>query len=276
MTQPPALVPPDTREMMAMTARSHSLPTVRTAGGAIAPILPRPKRAAPPPRSIKRGLIWQIALLVVMMITFITTLHTVGNDPNARANAFQGNAGAVKDERIVNRVPTFIQIDPTIGYLSDSQYQAYSGADCSAAATSEVLTAWGDPTGNIGHVIQDMGSDLSPSGGLASRDAFQRVADAEHFNLTMTDGISAAQLANIVSNLGIPVVIGVRDDSGGYYRYFAPGHFLVVTGADANGFNIVDSSTYFVHYLPTATFMQLWDHPRAVILTPKDYTFVMP
>lgn len=265
---------PNTQEMLAATSRALT-PISSVTGRAVGHILSRPRRPAPPPRSMRRGIVWQVILLGVMAVTFVSTLRSVGDPAGAKANAFSAKSGAQKDERITNRVPTFIQIDPTIGYKSNAQYQEYSGGDCGAAATAEVLTAWGDRTGNIGQVIDDMGNDLT-SGGLQNREAFQRVATAQHFNITMTDSISAAQLANIVSVQGIPVIIGVRDNFGGYYSYFAPGHFLVVTGADANGFNIVDSSTYFVHYLPIKTFMDLWDHPRAIILTPQNYNFQMP
>ncbi len=265
---------PDTQEMIAMTARSRALISVPAKNGSLT--LPRPKRAAPP-RSIKRGFVWQGLLLGIMLATFFTSLHGAGEAPGA-ANAFAAYASAQHKETVAMRVPTFIQIDPTIGYDSSAQYHTYANADCGAAATAEVLTAWGDPHGNIGHVIDDMTPDgsLTSAGMLNYSQAFKDVASKEHFNLVLSSTATAAQLAEIVTNQGIPVIIGVRDTTGGYYQYFAPGHFLVVTGADANGFDIVDSSTYFVHYLPTATFMQLWDQPRAAIFTPPSYSFQMP
>jgi hypothetical protein len=236
----------------------------------------QPSALLTPPRSIRRILVWQGFLLVTLVITFLTTLHPSESVGGTLNSAFQAHAGATRLDHVVDRVPTFIQIDPTIGYKSQQQYDTYSNADCSAAATSEVLTAWSDPNGSIGQVIEDMGDAISPSGGLVNFDGFRRVAQKHHFGITQTDNITTAQLAQIVTAQGLPVIIGVRDTYGGYYRYFAPGHFLVVTGADANGFRIVDSSTYFVHYLPTDTFVSLWDHPRAVILYSEGYGFQMP
>ena len=106
--------------------------------------------------------------------------------------------------------------------------------------------------------------------------AFQQVGQQEGFSTIVTDNIDINQLRKIVTTYEIPVIVGVRDVSGGYYSYFSPGHFLVVTGADSNGFMIVDSSTYFVHYLPTATFLSLWASPKAVIFTPASLKFSMP
>ena len=244
---------------------------------AVAPYFARSQKQALPQRSFKRTLIWQGLLLAVMVVTFLSTLKTTDGETNgALANAFQASTSAKKETKITAKVPTFIQIDPTIGYLSTDQYSRYNRADCSAAATDEVLTAWGDPNGNIGHVIEDMGSGLDAGSGLVSTSAFTNVAAKHNFNVIVTNNITIDQLRQIVGVQNIPVVIGVRDTLGGYYRYFAPGHFLVVTGADANGFQIVDSSTYFVHYLPTDTFLSLWATPKAAIFTPNGLAFQLP
>ncbi len=223
-----------------------------------------------------RSLLWQIALLVTLISAVIASVRFVYDPLGLFHQTFQSSVATYTYTSIASRVPTFIQIDPTIGYTSRQQYDLYSGADCSAAATSEVLTAWGDKTGNIGHVIEDMGAGLSPSGGLINVAAFQQVGQQEGFSTIVTDNIDINQLRKIVTTYEIPVIVGVRDVSGGYYSYFSPGHFLVVTGADSNGFMIVDSSTYFVHYLPTATFLSLWASPKAVIFTPASLKFSMP
>ncbi len=235
-----------------------------------------PRLATPPTRTVRRGVLWQTLLLAIVIATFLTSLHGIDGVNSALASAFQSQVFAHEDIKVTQKVPTFTQIDPTIGYLSTQQYNTYWKADCGAAATSEVLTAWGDPHGAIGYVINDMAPFLSSAGMVDPPDAFRAIAAKHHLSMVMTNNITAAQLFQIVQVQGIPVIVGVRDTFGGYYRYFAPGHFLVVTGADANGFQIVDSSTYFVHYLPTATFMSLWDFPRAVIYTPPDYGFQFP
>jgi hypothetical protein len=272
-----ALLPP-TPEPQDLIALSRSYPSVTASARqmAVGPLIAPTRRPQAPARPIKRTMIWQGMLLLAALATIIAGIRTTTAAIPAYASAFEPKSAIQKSSKIVDLVPIQTQIDPTIGYDSPDQYNQYSGASCSAAATSSVLLAWGDPNGRIGQVIDDMGGYLSPTGGLQSPQGFAQVAKKQNFNIWMSNTISAAQVAQIVTTQGIPVVIGVRDTHGGYYRYFAPGHFLVVTGADANGFRIVDNSTYYVHYLPTADFLSLWDYPRAVVFTPPGYAWQPP
>lgn len=271
---------PGTRELIAW---SRSLPSLTNSGNqrAVGPVLPRAPRLQPPPRPIKRTLIWQGILLVIALATIFAGIRNSGAGSTAYASPFEVGASSHKFSRIVDEVPILTQIDPTIGYDTPDQYKRYSGAACAAAAMSSVLLAWGDPQGHIGRVIDDMGDYLSPWGGLQSPQGFAQVGQKHGYNVWMSYDVTAAQVAQIVNTQGIPVIIGVRYRPGSglfsnYYRYFAPGHFLVVTGADANGFQIVDNSTYYVHYLSISDFMALWDRPHAVVFTPQNYQWQPP
>lgn len=239
-------------------------------------IVTPPVRLGPAPRPLRRTLTWQMILLVVAVMAIFATVHQVTPPASAYASAFQARAGARPKLRIVDQVPIQTQLDPTIGYDSPQQYKDYSLAACGAAATSSVLLAWGDPMGHIGQVIDDMKPYIQTIGMVDPLHGFAQVAQRHNFNALITNNITAAQLAYIVQTMGIPVVVGIRDTNGGYYQNFDVGHFLVIVGADPNGFQVVDNSTYFVHYFPTATFLSLWDAPRATIYTPVDYNFQMP
>jgi predicted double-glycine peptidase len=223
-----------------------------------------------PVRPMKRIMVWQALLLVAIVAALLTSLRPTNSQQDALASPFHASAQTQASAKIVDRVPTFIQLDPTIGYKSYQQYQDFSGADCGAAATAEIITAWGDKNALIGQIVEDMGDYLSSHGGIVNYQAFPRAASKHNFNISMGQKLSVDQLRRVVNDLGIPVQIGVRESSGGYYRNFWTGHFLVVTGADANGFKIVDSSTYFIHYLPNETFLHLWTR-WAFIYYPKTY-----
>ncbi len=281
--------PPDDREDdadgaeeaadLALARRSvpPSQSVMRTTGRqrAVAALAP-PLRLGAAPRPLRRTLLWQMLLVLVAILALALSIHGAAPPASAYASAFQAQSALQTNERIVDKVPIQTQIDPTIGYDSPAQYKLYSDAACGAASTSSVLLAWGDPKGRIGQVIDDMIPDIQPIGMVDPTDGFRQVAKRHGFDVVITNTITPAQIAQIVSVQGIPVVVGIRDTSGGYYTYFSPGHFLVIVGADANGFRVVDNSTYFVHYFPMATFLQLWDYPRATIYYPPSYNFQMP
>jgi hypothetical protein len=225
----------------------------------------------PPERSVGRVLLWQGALVCIAIVAVFVTISAESVAKNAAASPFAAPVTVRANLKVVDRVPIQTQIDPTIGYKDNAQYKAFSLASCSAAASSSVLLAWGDPKGRVGQVIDDMTPYLTPAG-LQSSDGFIQLGAKHNFNVIFSTKVTAGQIAELVTVQGIPVIVGIRDDYNDYYRYFAPGHYLVIVGADANGFQVVDNSTYFVHYLPTATFMQLWVLRKTIIFTPKEYS----
>ncbi|MBA3824756.1 MAG: hypothetical protein H0X24_12785 [Ktedonobacterales bacterium] len=264
----------ETRDLVAVSSRSLIAAT-SAHQRALGPLTAR-HLSTPPPRPLRRTLLLQGLMALVVVVLLLASVRNSATPVAAYASAFQGNAAAHTVVKIVDLVPIQTQIDPTIGYDSPTQYKQYSDASCGAASTSSVLLAWNDPKGRIGQVIDDMIPHLQTIGMVDPVGGFMAVAQKHNFNVVITENITVAQIAKIVTDPGIPVVVGIRDNNGGYYSYFAPGHFLVIVGADANGFKVVDNSTYFVHYFPTATFLQLWDHPRAVIYYPKTFAFHMP
>ncbi len=170
-------------------------------------------------------------------------------------------------QRIVDRVPTFTQADESIGYDGLAQYQRYWASACSAAVSAEVLTAWGDPHATIGRMIDILGATLSPTAGLIDSAGFVTVGRAEGFAVAVRSQASLTALIHIVRDLGFPAIVGVRASLASAYPDLTAGHFLVVTGSDAQGFQIVDSSLYFIHYLTVAAFQTLWNNAdRQIIL----------
>lgn len=159
-------------------------------------------------------------------------------------------------------------------YDSYQQFLDWRGAACSAATTSEVLTAWGVKNAPIGQVIDRMGSDISLDGGLINEHGFQRSAATYGYRADVSHNLTYAQMLYITNQLGLPIIVNVRI-SYGYYHYFDTGHFLVVTGGDGQGVSIVDSSTYYIHYLPLGVFFSMFTG-RTYVIVPKDYQYSVP
>ncbi|HEV2404023.1 MAG TPA: hypothetical protein VGR88_01140, partial [Ktedonobacterales bacterium] len=82
------------------------------------------------------------------------------------------------------------------------------------------------------------------------------------------------QMLYITNTLGLPLIVNVRI-SYGYYHFFDGGHFLVMTGGDSQGLSIVDSSEYYIKYLPIDTFNSMFTGMTAVIV-PQNYTYNIP
>lgn len=159
-------------------------------------------------------------------------------------------------------------------YDSYSQFQDWGGAACSAAALSETLTAYGVPDATIGHEIDELGSYISPHGGLLNRHGFAVVAAKHNLRADESTSLTYNQLVYLTETLGMPVIVNVRI-SYGYYHFFDGGHFLTVVGGDAQGLKIVDSSEYYLHYLPKDVFYQMFTGYTAAIV-PADYQYTLP
>jgi hypothetical protein len=159
-------------------------------------------------------------------------------------------------------------------YDNYGQFQDWGGAACSAAALSEVLTAYGVPDATIGHEIDELGSYISPNGGLLNRHGFAVVAAKHNLRADESTSLTYNQLVYLTETLGMPVIVNVRITYG-YYHFFDGGHFLTVVGGDAQGLKIVDSSEYYLHYLPKDVFYQMFTGYTAAIV-PADYQYTLP
>jgi hypothetical protein len=188
--------------------------------------------------------------------------------------SFQPGAGTHDARAIALLVQAETQGKRPDLYDSYAQFSDWWDAACSAAAMSEVLTAWGQPGTTIGHLIDVMQPDISLNGGLLTPAGFQRGAAAFGYRADLSSSLSYKQLLYITNVLGLPVIVNVRI-SYGYYHFFSGGHFLIMTGGDSQGLTIVDSSEYYIHYLPLDTFMSMFTG-RTTIVVPKDYTYHVP
>jgi hypothetical protein len=223
---------------------------------------------------------WSLTRLMLAVATFtfalLTATAAVGEAAQPLMGAFQAGNGSHAAAPIASIVQAETQIERPDLYDSIAQFYGWKGAACSAAALSEVLNAWSVPHVNIGRVIDVMGPDISPSAGLLTMQGFQRGATAFGYRADLGAGynLSYKQLLYITNYLGLPVIVNVRI-SWGYYHFFDGGHFLVVTGGDDQGLSIVDSSTYYIHYLQKDVFNSMFTGITAIVV-PQGYRYSVP
>jgi hypothetical protein len=220
---------------------------------------------------------WMVARLLVALVTLIVRVGvslSAAGEPPQPAFAFKTSAGSGSARPIVEDVQPLTQLIRCDQYDSNQQCQDYGGASCSAAVQAEIYTAWGLPKMTIGRMIDELGPDISPWGGLLTHEGFKRVAAKHGFRADLSTNLSYDQILYIVNNLGIPLIVNVRQ-SYGYYHYFSGGHFLVATGGNAQGLRIVDSSEYYIHYLPKDVFYSMFTG-RTALLIPQDYQYSLP
>jgi hypothetical protein len=217
---------------------------------------------------------WNVVRAVCAALAICMTLFVgiaVAGEASQPLMAFETNVGSASAGKITSQVQAFTQMRRPDLYDSVAQFNNWSGAACSAAVTAEILTGWGVPKMTIGRVIDEMGSYISPYGGLLNYAGFDRVAAKHGFRGEFRDNLSYSDMLYITNNLGLPLIVNVRQ-SYGYYHYFSGGHFLVMTGGDSQGLRIVDSSLYYIRYLPKSVFYGMFTG-RTELLVPKDYHY---
>jgi hypothetical protein len=221
---------------------------------------------------------WSVARLILALcaISFAvwTSLSAAGEPPQPLMASFRAAAAVRDSDPVVSRVRPETQGTRPDLYDSHQQFDDWWNAACSAAVLSEVLTAWGEKGATIGHMIDVMQPDISLNGGLLRAQGFQRGAAAYHYRADLNWHLTYKQLLYITNTLGLPVIVNVRI-AYGYYHFFDGGHFLTMTGGDAAGLKIVDSSEYYITYLPLDTFMSMFTGMTAVIV-PDGYTYSVP
>ena len=221
---------------------------------------------------------WSVARLLLalcaMSLAIWTTLLGAGEPSQPLMAGFVPQSGAHEARSVAALVQPETQgMRPDL-YDSNQQFNDWWDAACSAAVSSEVLTSWGVQNATIGKMIDVMQPDISLYGGLLSPHGFQRGAEAFGYRADINWHLDYKQLLYITNTLGLPVIVNVRI-SYGYYHFFSGGHFLVMTGGDSQGLSIVDSSEYYIKYLPIDTFNSMFTGMTAVIV-PKDYTYTIP
>ena len=223
------------------------------------------------PWSIARG----ILAVVAMIAALFATIGGMG-EPSQKLmqTAFAASAGSGSAFTVANRVQPETQLLCPKCYDNSAQFYAWGDADCSAASASEVLTAWGVRGASIGKMIDVMQPDISLNGGLLTINGYQRGASALGYRADISSHLTYKQMLYITHTLGLPVIVNVRI-SYGYFHFFAGGHFLVMTNGDAQGLTIVDSSEYYIKYLPRDVFYSMFTG-ITVVLVPKGYYYSVP
>src|SRR5262249_17189336 len=95
-------------------------------------------------------------------------------------------------------------------YDNSAQFYEWGGAACSAAALSEVLTAYGVKGATIGHEIDELGSNISPNGGLLNRHGFVVVAAKHGLRADESHSWTYNQMVYVSQHLGIPIIVNVH------------------------------------------------------------------
>lgn len=248
-----------------------------------------PEAAAPRPRITTRGLLrrargpWSLARMILGVIAVayaVSSTLTAAGEPAQRYMAFQASSGSKEARTVVQLMRPLTSLLRPDQYDSDAQFRLYSPAACSPSVLAEVLTAWGVPNATIGRMIDDLGPHLSPYAGLLDEQGFQVAAAKHGMRADISWHLSYNQILYLTNTLGIPVIVNFRRDYG-YYHYLAGGHFLAVTGGDQQGVSIVDSSEYFIKYLPQDVFDGLWrwrgdGTAMTVVVVPQDYQYTLP
>ena len=214
-----------------------------------------------------------LAILAICMGLW-TAVSAAGEPSQPLMAAWQTTAGSHDARAITSLVQAETQgMRPDL-YDSQAQFNDWWDAACSAAVMSEVLTAWGVPHATIGKLIDVMQPDISLNGGLLTSHGFVRGASAFGYRADISSHLTYKQLLYLTNTLGLPVIVNVRI-SYGYYHFFSGGHFLVMTGGDSQGLKIVDSSEYYIKYLPLDTFNSMFTGITAVVV-PNGYTYTLP
>ncbi|MEO7001453.1 MAG: hypothetical protein ABI068_06600 [Ktedonobacterales bacterium] len=214
-----------------------------------------------------------LALTALVIAVFSATGH-MGEPAQPLLANFQTSGGVTSGSAIASLVRPETQGKRPDLYDSSQQFNDWWDAACSAAVTSEVLTAYGAPNATIGHMIDEMVPDISPNGGLLSYHGFTRAAQKNGFRADFYTTLTNNQMLYITNQLGLPVIVNVRVTYG-YYHFLSGGHFLIIVGGDSQGVSIVDSSEYYIHYLPWSVFDSMFTH-HEVLIVPKSYTYNLP
>lgn len=212
--------------------------------------------------------------LIAVAVTLLISVTGVGEPSQPLMQFFNAQSASANAQSIADLVRPLTQGKLVEQYNSVAQYNEYWGAACSAAVLAEVLTAWGVRGATIGSMIDELGSYISPYGGLLSYQGFQQVAARHHMRSEFRENLTYQQMLYITNTLHLPLIVNVRI-SYGFYHFFSGGHFLVMTAGDSQGLRLVDSSLYYVKYMPLSVFNSMFTG-RTVLLLPDDYVYSIP
>lgn len=244
----------------------------------------RSRQRAPARRLLARARspwsLLRVGLAAVATILALGLGFTQAGEPSQPFMAYQAHAESRAALNVAQAVKPLTSLTRPDQYDSPAQFSLYSPAACSPSAMAEVLTAWGVPHATIGRMIDDLGAHLSPGAGLLDQQGFEAAAAKEGFRADVSWSLTYNQILYLTNQLGLPVIVSFRRDWG-YYHYFDGGHFITVTGGDQQGLRMVDSSEYYITYLPRDLFLNLWQWrgdgtAQTIVLVPKDYQYALP
>jgi ABC-type bacteriocin/lantibiotic exporter with double-glycine peptidase domain len=134
-------------------------------------------------------------------------------------------------------------------YDSPEQARVWGPATCSAASLTAVLRARGSRA-RIADVMAAMPGAITPQRGLVSRPGL--VSAAKQFGLEARDDVTSYEALQQATAAGQSVLVDVTNGK------FPEGHWLAVTGADAAGLKVADSSGYHLASLSRDEFLAAW------------------
>jgi hypothetical protein len=135
-------------------------------------------------------------------------------------------------------------------YESAAQARAWGHSTCSAASLTAVLRAAGQDV-KIADVMKAMPGGMTIKLGLVSRPSL--VNAANQFGARAADDVKGYEALKEATDAGQPVLVSIRNGK------FPEGHWIVVTGVDADGIRCADSSRYDMTSMSRAEFTRSWD-----------------
>ncbi|HEY7127027.1 MAG TPA: hypothetical protein VH540_24030 [Ktedonobacterales bacterium] len=278
--EPAQELPYDSRALVPAPALAPELSPVTIADIHLIPRTLPPTRTSKQqrrPRSSRMNII-KFSLIVAVTLTVLSaTLATAGGGQvfrylsNALGNIGPYTPATPKPAFITQRVKPLTQWNPDAGYDSQAQRDAYWNSACSAAVLTELLTAWGVPNITIGRMIDELGPDITPWGGLMTQSAWNRIAQMHNMHATvyLNRQLSYNDIVHMTVAQGIPVILDLRDSQGLYYPALYGGHFLIVVGGSSIGLTVVDSSLYHITFISTDQLDYLWQRGESIVMLPN-------
>ncbi|HUY79089.1 MAG TPA: hypothetical protein VMV29_20125 [Ktedonobacterales bacterium] len=264
------------RAIASQPLSTESVPDLPAFKSALAPRRPRIDtqriiQSARSPWSVTRIVLTIIAICVALVFGFS---HMGEPSQPLMATGFRSQVGSQANPPLTSLVKPETQGKRPDLYDSYDQFNNWWDAACSAAVLSEILTAYGVPHATIGRMIDELGPDISLYGGLVNEQGFERVAAKYGLRADYLNNLTYHQMLYITNTLGLPLIVNVRI-AYGYYHFLSGGHYLVMTGGDPQGLSIVDSSEYYINYLPLDVFNSMFTG-RTVVIVPASYQYTLP